>query len=246
MKLWAALLVAAGMAGCATPYGTDRSLTGGMRERQVSEGVFEVIASINGFTAPAELKPRLLQRARALGAARSFGSFDLDLKELSYFTHSGGYSAQAVVQFHADAHAGSGPRSYLVGAPDPFRPRLAEIERSSFARLQSLNHWDEDRKLNIVAMPVFLDAVAVERNAWDGATQVYVAPGRVTLVAQVDAVMLHGDFVSLQADMEAGEGYVLAASYEDGVLSVRVEHEKDGKAAGPAVQIPVGRPHWVK
>jgi hypothetical protein len=246
MRLWGAVLMAAALAGCATPYGTDRSLTGGMRDRQLSEGMFEVVASINGFTAPAELKPRLLQRARALGAARSFGSFDLKVKELSHFANSGGYSAQAVVQFHADVHTISGSQRYLVSVPDPFRPQLAESERSSFARLHSLSHWDEDRKLHILAVPVFLDAVAVERNAWDGATQVYVPPGRVTLVAQVNAVMLHGDFINLQADMEAGQSYALAATYDDGILSVRVEHEKTREPAGPTVQIPVGRPHWVK
>src|SRR3954469_2560938 len=84
--------------GCITQYG-ETGITGGAREKQVSDNRFLITATTNGFSPPALLKPLMLKRARDIGIANGYASFQLEAVDIRYDWQGNGYIAQGLVSF---------------------------------------------------------------------------------------------------------------------------------------------------
>lgn len=198
------LLATSFLSACATQ--------GTIRDAKVSEEVFVVQASMNGFTPSVALKPATISRAQALAKQHGFEGFDIEAVNILYSTSGTGYSSSTSIKMHRAVSGVVPGMRYVASAPPGHYANSASgLNIAALARLDGYQARNEKAGV-IWIKPAFVDAVAGERSAMDGSEVAYLAPGRHVIIAHAWVVAsFFSDpqtaLLRLDADLVAGGRY---------------------------------------
>jgi hypothetical protein len=225
--------------GCITPYG-QMGITGGAREKQISDNRFLITAATNGFSPPALLKPLMLKRARDIGLANGYASFQLEAVEIRYDPRGNGYIAQGLVSFSNLALIPRPGTTYVVKAPDPYHPSADSIDTSLLAKLKGSNPSSDALVLHVV--PVFLDAVSTTYGVTFPESISFLKPGdqkffvhfwfKRSLFSDVQS-----GFIPMERHLPGADSYQVMTTYKDGLIDIWVENEANKSKIGSVEQI---------
>lgn len=122
------------LVACQTPSDGSANLSGGVRESRLSERDFELVTSVNGFTAPGQLQPQLLRRAQEVGGASGYATFTLH-DTRAYFNLAGNsFWARARVKYYRPSEIPPSSTQRVYGVLDPIAFFSKERQRSRSKR----------------------------------------------------------------------------------------------------------------
>ncbi len=246
MQLIALLLLSIALTACSTPYSGDPSLLGGASHTKLGDNVFEVRATVNGFSPPGLLKPMILRQARKIASDEKFKYFEIEsVSIVSDLPRSGIYRARARIKMLIDARPDNSI-IYEASIPPDYADTINDTEAKRLSKIETDSVYIDPLRSSWLLQPVFLDSVSSHAGLFGSPTSL-VRPGRHRILVHALSVTSGiSSYLKFECDFKMATTYSPTAIYENERLTIKIRNAKESQSACNEVEYAIPLPSFRK